>query len=123
MRTRTVIGERRTAYRIQYPVAERPKLTIGNEHYDVVELSESGLRFVAREACSVAIGDQFSGTLGFRDDARVTIQGRLLRLERGELVASLSVGPGFKRIVAEQGYLLAKYPELLRSRQRSRKQP
>jgi PilZ domain len=91
--------------RIQYPNAARPQITIGGRSFEVIDLSEGGVRFKAEDTPSIAVGDEVSGTVRFRRTETIEIKGSVVRLGGREVALKLDVGIPLRIIIEEQRFL------------------
>jgi hypothetical protein len=107
--TRHHKSERRHYYRVRYPPADQPTLTIGEEKYQITQLSERGLKFLRKEELDLGNEPGFRGTITFHDGEQENIQGVVIREEEAESVALVQGGISFRRMMKEQRYLRAKY--------------
>ena len=100
---------RRNHYRVTYPFAERPLLAFGRTSFEVLECSESGLRYDPGERLSPSIGTPVAGRLLFRSGEVLDVIGEVVRLQDG-LVALALQPPGipFGIVIREQRYLRGK---------------
>jgi hypothetical protein len=101
-------GERRDHFRIIYPQRVRPRLSAGHQTYEVVDLSEGGLRLAPAAGAPVpSVGDELTGALRFRRDGEtVLIRGTVVRVEPNHIALQLAVGLGYKLVVAEQRFVV-----------------
>jgi len=102
--------QQREFYRLWYPVAERPSLRIGDQEFDVSEVSEAGARIVIASQVVLGEADGFTGTITFRSGERESVEGTILRSSENEIVANLTSGISLKRMMAEQIRIRQKYP-------------
>lgn len=97
----------RAFYRISYPGPARPTLTIDGRGFDVVDCSESGLRFElgARDSLPTP-GSTLRGTVRFKRGTEVEVTGTVTR-HFGDTVALRLTGDGipFSIVLDEQQYL------------------
>lgn len=103
--------DRRSLYRLQYPAAARPVVTVGTAQYAVVEISERGLRLKLSAAKALASHEDFRGSIRFQDDVSLEIRGHVLRADGEDLVIQLTQGISFGRMVTEQMWLHRHYPQ------------
>lgn len=98
----------REHYRIQYPAAARPRLVVNGVTYEVLDLSEGGLRVqLPADAPAPAPDTELGGVLRFRrDDEIVVVRGRVLRTDERHVAIRLEIGLGFRVVLDEQRYLL-----------------
>lgn len=94
--------QKRNHYRIEYPPAARPVLLIGGRSYEILNLSEQGLKYDHPGGSKPAIGEPLSGTIVFADRKRVEVEGSVLRVVGSTVVAHLGRGVPFGKIMAEQ---------------------
>lgn len=99
---------RRSLYRINYPLVERPTLQVGRLLYEVVDCSERGLRYEVRDRRVPSLGTVLAGQVQFRRGAEVEITGEVIRARAGLVVLALEPALPFAEILAEQRYLRAK---------------
>jgi hypothetical protein len=104
-----VESEQRACYRMNYPRGARPILKIGSESYEVVEISEDGLRF-DRGVHPPEHHTEVQGIICFRDGEQQAIEGTVIRQDGNETVMMLNRGVPFSRMMREQRYMLSKYP-------------
>ena len=100
---------RRNYYRVTYPFAERPMFEIGWTSFEVVECSESGLRYELGERHSPTVGSQGAGRVVFRSGETIAVTGDVVRLQDGFVALGLQPpGIPFALVMREQRYLRGK---------------
>jgi PilZ domain len=95
----------REHFRIQYPAAARPEIVIDGRAYDVLDISEHGVRFRGDGEISIAVGDPLSGSVRFRRTEAVDVRGTVLRIAGREVAAKLDAGVPLKVMIEEQRYI------------------
>lgn len=97
--------DRRQNYRIIYPDTYHPSLIIRNVEFDILDLSETGLRFKLKENIKLP-GDLFHAEVKLHDNSNVEILGRIIRIS-GQHAAMFMVVKKipYQIILAEQAYL------------------
>jgi hypothetical protein len=95
----------RQHYRIQYPTAARPHIVIEGRSFDVIDLSERGVRFRNDESRSFSPGDEVAGTVRFRRTDAVEVMGSVVRVGGREVAVKLDVGVALRTIIEEQRFL------------------
>jgi len=97
--------ERRQNYRIIYPETYHPSLIIRNIQFDIMDLSETGVRFKLKENVKLP-GDLFHAEVKLHNDANVEILGRIIRIT-GQHAAMFMVVKKipYQIILAEQAYI------------------
>ena len=92
-----------------YPTIVRPKLLVQGHTFEVIDVSEHGLRFRLGEATPPAPGFEIEGTLRFKRGETVDVRGTVLRLDGGEVSARLDQGVPLRVIMEEQRFLLQRH--------------
>lgn len=103
--------ERREFFRIRYPSVERPQMEVGNDRFDVAEVSEGGLR-VLGEFEELESGHQIEASLRLLCGNSLNVTASFLRIEDGEAVFDDLQGVSFGEMMNEQRYLIRKYPSV-----------
>lgn len=103
--------ESRQHYRVRYPPAERPNIEIGGKLYPVLDLSESGLRFVGGADHGFAMELVVEGALVLPAPCvKRKLKGKVVRLDQENNVA-IRFEPlfhmPFAMMIAEQRRLIA----------------
>jgi hypothetical protein len=106
-----VDSDQRDFYRIQYPAADRPRLRIGALVSEVLNLSETGVRFEPAPGLALVVGSSVSAELRFHDGQQLAISGRVhsVQLEPRIAVLQLSSGVPAAKILQEQQLLRQRY--------------
>ena len=102
----------REHYRVAYPTALRPKLLVHGVSFDVVDISERGIRFRLGSAQAPEPGFELQGVLRFRRGETITIRGAVLRVDQGEVAAQLEEGISLRVVMEEQRFLLDRNRQL-----------
>src|ERR1044071_8502574 len=95
----------RQHYRIQYPVAARPHITIEGRSFEVIDLSEGGVRFRTEDTPSFGMADNVSERIRFQRTEVVEVKGAVVRLGSREVALKLNVAIPLRVIIEEQRYL------------------
>ena len=97
--------ERRQNYRIIYPETYHPSLMIRNIQFDIMDLSETGVRFKLKENVKLP-GDLFHAEVKLHDNSSIEVLGRIIRIS-GQHAAMFMVVKKipYQVILAEQAYL------------------
>ncbi len=97
---------RRAFYRVTYPMHERPRLTVGEQKFVVVDCSELGLRYEAHEGHQPELGSHCVGILHLRTGVDIAVCCEVIRHQERTVALSFDHGGvPFGEIIAEQQYL------------------
>ncbi len=102
----------REHYRVTYPSSLRPRLTIQGHSFDVLDLSERGLRFRLGDVPAPAPGNDLEGTVRFRRGEALTVRGTVLRVIDHDVSVRLEEGIPVRVIMEEQRFLLHRHRHL-----------
>ena len=102
-------NERREFFRIFYPIRARPRLTIRESSYDVLDICERGIRFLHPAADSLKSDEVVRASVSFRDGETLEVEGRILRLQGHNVVLRLQTFIPIARIMKEQRYLMSRF--------------
>jgi hypothetical protein len=91
--------------RIQYPPPARPSFLVDGRPYEVLDISERGVRFRVGDDVALEVGDTIAGRVRFRRTAAVDVKGAVLRIVGREVAARLEMGVPLKLVIEEQRYL------------------
>ncbi|HEY8106465.1 MAG TPA: PilZ domain-containing protein [Gemmatimonadales bacterium] len=95
----------REHYRIQYPTAARPRIVIDGHAYEVIDLSERGVRFRLGDDAKMDVGAEILGQVRFKRTDPVIVTGSVLRIVGKEVAARLDAGVPLKTMIEEQRFL------------------
>ncbi len=95
----------REHYRIQYPTGARPRIVIDGHAYEVIDISERGVRFRAGDDTTMDVGDEILGQVRFKRTDPVIVTGSVLRIVGKEVAARLNRGVPLKTMIEEQRFL------------------
>ncbi len=102
----------REHYRVAYPAALRPRFLVQGFTFEVVDISERGLRFRLSDATEPEPGNEVEGTIRFRSGETITVQGHILRVVNQEVAVRLDSGVPLRLIMEQQRYLLDRRRQL-----------
>ncbi len=107
-------AQRREYFRIVYPSSECPRLLIDGLAYDVIDVSERGIRFDNGGSDNLFEIDQVvRGRIIFRDDQVCSVEGKVLRNFDGATVILLTRGIPPRLLMHEQRRLIRIYKHLV----------
>lgn len=102
--------EKRRYYRIEYPASMRPTLKIRNHEFEVVNISEKGVLFLADKRTS--FGRWVSGEVTFYDGQTMGIEGKVVRKYENNIGIFLAIKSiPYSKILSEQRLLARFKPE------------
>lgn len=98
-------SERRSLFRVVFPVEHRPTITIRAMQFPIIDISETGVRFHNPNGAKLP-GDIFQATVVLHDNDPFNIVGRIIRIKDVEAAMMMTIrGIPFRKIIAEQVYL------------------
>ena len=101
--------QRRKHYRIHYPKRERPTLLMNGEDLEILDCSESGVKYKWSHD-TPELGSLVRGRIRFLIGEHVEIEGVILRVEDENVCVQLTESSiPFKITLAEQRYLKKHY--------------
>lgn len=95
----------RAYYRLVYPMVLRPRLRVGDQAYEVVDLSEEGLRFLHSGPTWPVVGAVLVGTLELPTEQVLAVEGTIVRLAVPSIALRLSKGVPFGIMIEQQRFL------------------
>ncbi len=102
--------EKRRYFRIEYPASIRPILKIRKHEFEVVDISEKGIRFSADK--EIKFGRWVTGNVTFNDGQAIGIEGRIAWKRKESVGMFLTVKPiPYPKILSEQRLLSRFKPE------------
>lgn len=101
--------QRREYYRVQYPVADRPLLKAITGQFEVIDVSEYGVRFKQDDQHSFAPGMSLIARIRFADGHEYECCGEVLRCDAMSVSAKLLKPIPMQRIQSESAYLILTY--------------
>lgn len=95
----------REHYRIPYPFAARPLLVVGDQEFQVVDISEMGLRYDLGGQPRPRVGTEVRGTMHCKRGDEALIRGEVVRVQERHVAVKLDIPIPFRLILDEQRYL------------------
>lgn len=104
-------NQKRDHYRLEYPVPDRPSVLVNGLKYEVIDLSEQGMKFICNRTYAPAKDSAFNGTVFFKDGKSFNVSGRVLRYDptNDHCVVLLTKGIPLPKMIEEQLHLIRKY--------------
>ena len=104
-----VIDQKREYFRLEYPYEFRPRLLHEGKQYQVVNISEFGVKFRAPNSRGFVIGQQLEVDILFHDKEQFTCSGEVIRLEQAGIVLHLDVPVPLHKIRSEHLILINQF--------------
>lgn len=101
--------QRREYYRVQYPVIDRPVLSAKAGRFEVIDVSEFGVRFKRDGQYVFEPGTHLIARIHFSDGNDYECAGEILRCEEDSVSVQLHTPIPMHRIRAESVYLRLNY--------------
>ncbi len=101
----------RAYFRVSYPLQERPSLILDDAIHQVLDCSEGGFRYHSGDFPAPEVGSPIEGRLRFRRGMQVSVTGRVVWADRGQVAVELVQSRiPLSIIYDEQRYLRKHYP-------------
>jgi hypothetical protein len=97
-------AERRAYFRVNYPSTERPILRIGKNEFEVIDISERGLRFWNNQ--NIKLPEWARGTIIFHNNNSLNVEGKIVWEYENGIGVKLITSIPYTRILEEQRYLI-----------------
>jgi len=104
-----VAEQKRQFFRLEYPPLDRPKLLLMGRSYEVMDLSENGIRFAATDPINFPVNSALIGSIVFHDGTTAPVTGLVLRVQPHQVIAELRTGVSLAVMMNEQRRLIQKY--------------
>ena len=102
--------EKRRYFRIDYPASMKPTIKIRKHEFEVVNISEKGVMFLAEK--KIKFGRWVSGEVTFYDGQSMGIEGKIVRKYENNIGMFLTIKSiPYSRILSEQRFLARFKPE------------
>lgn len=101
--------QRREYFRVEFPLGFRPKLSIMGDSFDVLDISECGIRFLIGDDVNFIIGTHINGSIRFSDGEELVCKGVVLRKEFGSVAVHHDVPVPLARIRLEHLNLIRNF--------------
>ena len=104
-------SQKRGHYRLEYPVSDRPSVLINGQQYEMIDVSEQGLKFKCNNSITPDRNSPFKGKVFFKDGKSFDVSGTVLRYdpEQDRCVVLLTKGIPLAKMIEEQLLLIRKY--------------
>ncbi len=102
---------KREFYRVRYPINDRPILKLLGNEFEVIDISEQGLRFLCKQCFEFKPNLKVQFKVTFHDDESLALEGKILRIHENAVIIYLTQGIPLGRIIQEQKYIIAKHSD------------
>ncbi|MCB1623654.1 MAG: PilZ domain-containing protein [Pseudomonadales bacterium] len=104
------MNQKREHFRLRYPLLARPRLKMSEATAIVTELSERGMRLSTVKLPALDAQSPVAGNLKLACGTLCDIRGNVIRVDGDELIVSLTEGPSYGDMVAEQRCIAQRFP-------------
>ena len=102
--------EKRRHFRIEYPASMRPVLKVRKYEFEVLDISEKGIKFLVSE--KVKLGRWVNGEITFYNDKPMGIEGKIMWEHEKNIGMMLNIKSiPYSKILSEQRLLARLKPE------------
>jgi len=106
-----MVDQKRDYFRLEYPNEYRPALRLQDRQYQVVDVSEYGIKFIAHEPGSFVVGQQLDGEIVFHDQDVCICRGKVIRLGKRSVILQLTEPVPLHKIRSENIFLISQFPQ------------
>ena len=109
-------NDKRQNIRVPYPESCRPILVIGNYQYEVIDISELGVRFLcSTEQPTLEPGTDIDTVLTLHDTKPFNVKGRLIRINKRFSAAIMAFKEKIpvNMLLQEQRFISERFPGFL----------
>jgi hypothetical protein len=103
--------QQRQFFRVKYPSQFRPTLFHDDECYEVLDVSEYGLKFSANDECHFMHGQKLQMELQFHDKDKYNCMGRVVRLQDSAIAVNLVTPLPLPKIRSQHIFLIGQSVE------------
>ncbi len=108
-------GPARNHFRIEYPKEVRPKIEIGDQVFEVINLCEGGVKFsLVKSSPKMDEKKPILGKIVFYDSEEKNVIGTIIRSDKSSIVLKFTEGIPYQKIMNEQRFILKKFGGLKR---------
>ena len=102
--------KQREYYRLEYPNSYHPSLMIDVDGFEILDLSEFGLKVKVNEDLEFRINDNILGIISFPDGKEFDLEGEVVRIEEGCVGLQLLTPLPLRLIRSEHMFIINNYP-------------
>lgn len=106
-----MVDQKRDYFRLEYPYEYRPVLYHQGCQYQIVNISEYGVKFRGEGCSDFSVGQQVNGTIVFHDEERYVCLGEVLRIGRHSVVLKLQQAIPLHKIRSEHILLINQFSQ------------
>ena len=104
-----MIEQKREYYRVEYPLNDRPALLSMDDEFEVVDISEGGLKFKVEASEHFSVGDELGGKIKFSDNYTFDCKGKIIRIDDDNVAINYAHHLPLERVRLEHLLLIKKY--------------
>lgn len=106
MQPDTSVSEQRQYFRIRYPAVFRPQVLHQDERYEVLDLSEYGVKFCRPGSHHFKPGQRLNLEIRFHDDDFLSCVGKVVRVAEDSVAVNLMVPVPLHKIRSQHIFLI-----------------
>ena len=104
--------EKRKHFRIKYPVDVRPFLVLMGKRFQVIDISESGLKFKSLDGAGLKVGSALEGEIDFAQRQKYQFKGTIVRAVGDLLMVQFDQHCPQDVLKKEADYLIERFGEV-----------
>jgi len=102
--------KQREYFRLKYPVSYRPAFMMDIDSYEIVDVSEYGVKVKIDLDLSFMVDEHFMAYIVFRDGRVFDLSGKVVRIDQGYAGLELSTPLPYKLIRSEALHIIKNFP-------------
>ena len=104
-----MIEQKREYYRVEYPLNDRPALLSKEGEFEIIDISEGGVKFKAENYRHFSVGDMLGLSIKFSDNYTFNCMGKIVRIDNENVAVNNMHHIPLERIRSEHLQLIQKY--------------
>ncbi|MDH5736004.1 MAG: PilZ domain-containing protein [Gammaproteobacteria bacterium] len=104
-----MIEQKREYYRVEYPINDRPVLLSRDKKFEVIDISEGGVKFRVDNNGCFLVGDVLGVSIRFSDNYIFNCMGKIVRVDNENVAVNNLHHIPLERIRSEHLQLIQKY--------------
>ena len=106
-----MVDQKRDYFRLEYPYEYRPIMVYDDQQYQVVNISEYGIKFKTHDAAHFVLDQQLEASIVFHDQETYPCCGQVIRLGKKSVIVKLREPIPLHKIRSEHILLINRFSQ------------